>query len=65
MAGTIKQLLKSILNFAASLPSGLSPELLLPTEELCRNSRERSASMGSDKKPGASYNGFGRRPEDI
>ena len=36
MGGMLKKLLKSILDMAASLPSGLSPELLLPQKNFAK-----------------------------
>jgi hypothetical protein len=64
MGGMLKTLLKSLLDLAASLPSGLSPELPLPREELCQNSHERSASMNSNEEPTQSNNGFAKRAEE-
>jgi hypothetical protein len=63
MAGTLKKLLRLILNVAASLPAGISPELSLPTEEVCQNKREQSASMNSDEQANRGCNRFGDRPD--
>jgi hypothetical protein len=50
MAGTLKRFLKFILNLSASLPSGLSPELLF-TEDLYQNEIDRCAPTEMKKTP--------------
>jgi hypothetical protein len=46
----LKKMLQSMLDMAASLPSGLSPELLMPREELCQKQCERLGSMVADQE---------------